>query len=188
MHLPMIIFLITGILASFLAFKTFIPSPRIITPSVNLEVEQSKLNILEDKNLGFSLQMPQGYDLVTETEQEFFERNKTDYRKNFTYYVEYAPPAVLKILTSSDFSLWVFDNPENITIEAWYDKFWYYPFVWGQFNLPEKQAIASSKEGTVVDYQPGKPKFVYIPHQNKMFLMRILGDDGEKIFNSLKLD
>lgn len=200
MHLPMIIFLITGLLASFVAFKTLLPSNKPISPVVNQKTEQSKPNIFEDQVLGFSLQMPEGYDLVTETEEEFFERNKTDYRKNFKYYVTYEPPVVTKILTlkghsenlaslwdSAHFSLWVFDNPENITIEAWYDNYWYYPFLWGQFNAPEKQKIAPTKEGVIIDYQPGKPKFVYMQSKDKMFLMRILGEDGEKIFNSLKL-
>lgn len=197
MHLPIVVFLIAASLAGFIFFKNLTPDQKpteLVSPQV---IEQ---NIYKDQVLGVSLQIPAGYELVSETEDEYHARNKTDYRKNFKYYVTYEPPLVVKIFTlkghsenlaslwdSAHFSLWVFDNPENITIEAWYDKFWYYPFVWGQFNTPEKQKIAPTKEGMVIDYQPGKPKFVYIQHQNKMFLVRILGDDGEKILNSIQL-
>lgn len=198
MHLPVVIFLIAASLAGFIFFKNLTPDQKPIELKNPRVIEQ---NIYKDQALGFSLQIPDGYELVPETEEEFHERNKTNYRKNFKYYVTYEPPAVLKILTlkghsenlaslwdSSHFSLWIFDNPYNITIDAWYDKFWYYPFLWGQFNTPDKAKIAPKQEGTIIDYQPGKPKFVYIPHQNKMFLIRILGEDGEKIFNSLKLN
>lgn len=198
MHLPIVVFLIAASLAGFIFFKNLTPDQKPIEPKNRQAIEQ---NIYKDQVLGFSLQIPNGYELVNETEQEFFERNKTDYRKNFKYYVTYEPPVVTKILTlkghsenlaslwdSAHFSLWIFDNPENITIEAWYDKYWYYPFLWGQFNPPDKIKIAPTKEGVVADYSPGKPKFVYVQNKDKMFLMRILGDTGEKIFNSIKLN
>lgn len=199
MHLPVVIVLLIVLsLGGLLFFKNSAPDQKLaelVSPQV---IEQ---NIYKDQVLGFSLQIPAGYELVSETEDEYHARNKTDYRKNFKYYVTYEPPVVTKIFTlkghsenlaslwdSAHFSLWVFDNPENITIEAWYNNFWYYPFIWGQFNPPDKAKIAPTKDGVTIDYQPGKPKFVYMQNKNKMFLMRILGEDGEKILNSLKLN
>ena len=94
-------------------------------------------------------------------------------------------------------TVWVFDNPQDLSIDAWYKNYWYYPFVWGDFTYTGKFELAPKKEATisgqiaksgVIDYQPGKPKFVYLSRDKKMYLFRIIGESGDKILQSFKFN
>jgi len=128
------------------------------------------------------------------------------FRKNFKGYVTYEPGKVLGIVAVLDkansydtnpFTLWVFDNPNDLSIDEWYKNYWYYPFVWGDFTYKGKFELAPNTEATisgqmarsgVIDYQPGKPKFVYLSKDKKMYLFRIIGEDGNKILSSFNFN
>lgn len=160
-------------------------------------------SIYTDQKLGFELKYPKQLILQPDTEEAFNKRGNGNFRKNFTSYVTYPPPEVLGAVIILDetgsfetnpFTVWVFNNPENLEVDKWYLNFWYYPFVWGDYTqrrnnvAPINEASISgqlSKSG-VVDYQPGKPKFVYLNYQGKMYLFRIISEMGEQILSTFK--
>ncbi len=157
-----------------------------------------------DLNLGFKLEYPRGLTLKIDTEEEFNKRGGGDFRKNFKGYVGYEPGesiggvVVLDKSESYDenpLTVWVFENLDNLTIDTWHHNFWYYPFVWGDFTsggkfdlAPKDEATVSGQTGKsrVIDYRVGKPRFIYISKDKKMYLFRVIGSDGEKILENFK--
>lgn len=175
----------------------------------NLQASQLALpTIPQDKNysnpLGFQFQYPNGLTVKEDSEEEFSKRGKGDFRKNFRGYVGYEPGQFLGAVAvlakdgnfdTNPFTLWVFDNPDNITIDSWFDKYWYYPFLWGVFDYVSKGHVTLDQEATVsgmmakykvVSYQPSSPKYIYVSNNKKMYLFRIIGSDGDKILQSFK--
>ena len=163
-----------------------------ISPQVNSKVET--ISTHTDQDLGFELKYPKGMTLKLDTEEEFNKRGNGNFRKNFTYYVTYPPAKVLGAAVVLDegasyemspFTVWVFENPNDLTIDKWYLNFWYYPFVWGDYTArrnnvaPEKEATISGQIAKfgVVTYQPGSPKFLYLKNNNKMYLIRIINNE-----------
>lgn len=159
----------------------------------------------QNQNLGFEFQYPvKGFNAKEDSEAEFNKRGNGDFRKNFKGYVGYEPGkplgavAVLDATNSFDNSpliIWVFDNQDDLTVDSWFNKYWYYPFLWGVFDWTSKGHIALATEATIsgkpakykiVSYQPGKPKFVYVSSGKKMYLFRIIGEAGDKIFSTFK--
>ena len=154
--------------------------------------------------LGFQFQYHKDLVVKEDTEEEFNVRGGGDFRKNFKGYVQYEPGkflggvVVLDKTSSYDtnpFTLWVFDNPQDLSIDDWYKNYWYYPFVWGDFTYTGKFELAPKTEATIsgqmaksgiIDYQPGKPKFVYLSKNKKMYLFRIIGEEGDKILSTFK--
>lgn len=201
-HLLLIIAVIVLFLAGFFYFKT-IKKDQIVSPYNNYKSYDNYSN----SGLGFQFQHGQDFKILEDSEEEYNKRNNGDYRKNFTYYVGYEPPKLLKAISilkdqqtpeQSSFTIWVYDNPNNLDTLDWYDKFWYYPFQWGVFNSVDKQKLQPEKETTlsgqlakynIVSHQPGKPKYLYILSKDKMFLIRVLTDDqnGEQVLKTLKL-
>lgn len=161
------------------------------------------LKTYDNQNLSFQLTYPKDLILKEDTEEEFDKRGNGDFRKNFRRYVQYEPGKFLGgvvVLDKSNsfdtnpFTLWVFDNPNDLTIDGWYKNYWYYPFVWGDFTYTGKVELAPKEEATisgqmaksgVIDYQPGKPKFVYVSKDKKMYLFRIIRE-GDKVLPSFK--
>lgn len=165
-------------------------------------------------SLGFELQYPvKSFSIKEDNEAEFNKRgtgvdNKSvngDFRKNFKGYVGYEPGQVLGavVVLGTDeqyetniFSVWVFNNDNlNLTIEQWFQNYWYYPFVWGVFDYTSKGHIALDTEATIsgtpakykiISYQPGSPKFLYVSNNNKMYLFRIIGEAGDQILSTFK--
>lgn len=158
-----------------------------------------------DQGLGFSFSYPKEYKVIKDTEEAFFERSKGNFRKNFANYIGYEPSKFLGALSllddknsfeQSPFTIWVFENPESLSIDKWFEKYWYYPFVWGDFT-ERKKAVAPVKEVMVggltgkfgvVDYRPEKPKFVYLNIEGKIYLIKTPFDYkvGEEILKSFK--
>ncbi|MDP3758856.1 MAG: hypothetical protein Q8Q86_03985, partial [Candidatus Daviesbacteria bacterium] len=99
---------------------------------------------------------------------------------------------------TSPFTIWVFNNDSNLTIEQWFKDYWYYPILWGVFDYTSKGHIALDQEATIsgqiakykiVYYQPGSPKFMYVAKNEKMYLFRIIDDakhTGDQILSSFK--
>lgn len=163
--------------------------------------------IYSDSALGFEVQyFDKDLKVVKDSEEDFNKRGNGNYRKNFTGYVGYEPPvstgAVVVLDKDGSFdknplSVWVFSNDNNLTIEQFFQKYWYYPFVWGVFDYTSKGHIALDSEATVsgqlakykiISYQPGKPKFVYVAKENKMYLFRVIGEKGEKILSDFRFN
>lgn len=186
------------------------PQTKLTQPTVsatNAELKHS------DPNSNLSFSYPSKYKLVYDTEAEFTKRGNTDFRKNFTSYVGYKPPEVIDAITlqetnqpSSDsfdkapFLIWVFDNPDNLSGQDWYNKYWYYPFMWGVFSFSQKAQNAPRLESSisgqlswkgVVSYQEESPEYIYLSSNQKMYLLRILttldSSSKDEILKSLKL-
>lgn len=177
------------------------------TPAENPEPK-----VYENENLALSFKYPQGYKVVEESESEYFKRANGDTRKNFTYYVQY-PPAefigsayILKAgendLDNAALSILAFKNPDNLSATDFYSRYWYYPFVWGEFSTSEKAKVApknveliSGKEGysSVVKYRDAEPKFIYIPIKGEGVIYQIHlptenNKDGEELLKSLVIE
>lgn len=176
-----------------------IPAP---TPVPNL-----KFLTFNDQKLGLEFQYPKSLTAKEDSEEEFNKRGNGDFRKNFKGYVGYEPGKFLGAVAVLDkdqnfdtnpFSVWIFDNPDNLTVDAWFSKYWYYPFLWGVFDYTSKGHVTPDKEATIsgkpakskiISYQPGKPKYIYISSGTKIFLVRILTTKesvGNQILSSLK--
>ncbi|OGE32982.1 hypothetical protein A3C59_02705 [Candidatus Daviesbacteria bacterium RIFCSPHIGHO2_02_FULL_36_13] len=179
----------------------------VTTPIVTII---SSVHTYSNNSLGFEFQYSKDLKVLEDSEEEFNQRVAggtvkavADLRKNFKGYVFYEPGKFLGAAVvlekeenydASPFTVWVFDNPDNLSIGSWDKKYWYYPFVWGDFTQ-RRNAVAPVTEATIsgqlakfgiVDYQPGKPKFVYISKSGKMYMLRVIGDEGEKVLQTFK--
>lgn len=171
---------------------------KVLTPSL-------KLVTYTNKTLGFEFQYAkQDLKVQEDSEEAYNKRGNSDFRKNFKGYVGYEPGkflgAVVVLDKSGSFetnpiSIWVFDNPDNISADNWFAKYWYYPYVWGVFDWTSKGHITPDTEATIsgqlakykiVSYQPGSPKFLYISFDSKMYLLRIIGESGDKILSTFR--
>lgn len=160
--------------------------------------------IYKSEKLGFELQYSKDLEVLEDSEEEFNKRGNGTFRKNFSFYVGYEPGEFLGAVVvlekennfeTNPFTLWVFNNDSSLTIEKWHHNFWYYPFVWGDFTYagkfilaPQDMATVSGQIGKsgIIDYREGKPKFIYISKDQKMYLFRIIGQKGEEILTSFK--
>ena len=170
-----------------------------------LPQKRDNLKTYTNNKLNFQLQYSKDLQVQVDSEEEFNKRGGGDFRKNFKGYIQYEPGKVLGtvVVLDSDnsyetnpFTVWVFNNTDDLSIDEWYKNYWYYPFVWGDFTYTGKTTLAPKNEATisgqmakfgVIDYQPGKPKFVYLANNKKMYLFRIIGAEGDKILSSLVL-
>lgn len=176
-----------------------LPSSTKPTPQAKLEFQD-----YSSQNLGFKFKYPTDLAVKEDTEEEFNKRGNGNFRKNFTSYVAYEPGKFLGAVVvlgndenfdTSPFTVWVFDNPNDLSIDEWYKSYWYYPFVWGDFTYTGKFTLAPKEEATisgqmgksgVIDYQEGKPKFIYLSKDKKMYLFRVIGETGDQILSSFK--
>lgn len=158
-----------------------------------------------NSKLGFKINLLNGLKIVEDSEEEYNKRGNGNFRKNFTGYVGYDPGefvgaiAVLDETNDYDknpFTVWVYNNANNLTIEQWFKDYWYYPFLWGVFDYTSKGHIAPDTEATIsgnltkykiVSYQSGSPKYLYLSDNGKMYLFRIIGGKGEEVLSTLSL-
>lgn len=169
-------------------------SPILQIPKITLQTK-----VYENKDLNFRFEYPVSFEVIPDGEENYFKETGADHRKNFTGYVGYKPPEfitgiALKKASGTLLTLWVFDNPNNISIESWFDKYWYYPFLWGIFNYPDKNPLKPTVEATisgqlaksvVVSYQPGKPEYTYVENGGKMFMFRVIKGGNEKVISQV---
>ena len=193
------------ILAIIIGTFWFLNQPKqaqFVSPSI-----QKSASVYTDPELKFKLEYPADFEVISESEEQYSERTKTQYRKNFKYYVTYEPPKFVKGIVvkpketpltadqfqSVPFMLWIFENPEGLDAQNWYKDFWYYPFFWGVYD-GRKAQIEPALEATIsgimaksaeVSYSPGKPKLILLPKGEKMYLFKVM-EGGEKILNSFK--
>lgn len=179
------------------------------TNQVNPSSNPSTATVSDDL-LGLSFAVPAGLKVVKETEEEYFKRANGNIRKNFNGYIFYFPADFVEsfyILSESEdnpdkalLTVWVFQNPDSLDAIKFYEKYWYYPFVWGDFTSrkheiePKDIELIDSKEGRfgIVDYRDGKPKFIYLPLRDKNLMLQIQYPDGnataKEILNSFKFE
>ncbi len=199
---PLLVILALGLIISgvyiFYSKNSSLPTPKSNFSS-NLEFKDYS------NPSGFQFKYPKDLPVKEDTEEEFNKRGNGTFRKNFKEYVAYEPGKFLGGVVVLDqtgnydtnpFTVWVFDNPKDLSIDEWYKNYWYYPFVWGDFTYTGKTTLAPKDEATIsgklgksgmIDYQPGKPKFVYLSWDKKVYLFRIIGDMGNQILSSFKL-
>jgi len=201
-----ILLILTSLILAVIGGLYFYQRQKTDNPQISVLLDPKKVEKVSsytDQKLGFELKYPKQLILQADTEEEFDQRGNGNFRKNFTSYVTYPPQDVLGAVVILDetasfemspFTVWIFENPNDLTIDKWYLNFWYYPFVWGDYTMrrenvaPVNDATVSgqlSKSG-IVDYQPGKPKFVYIDYRGKMYLFRIISEVGEQVINTFK--
>lgn len=203
--LLLLFFLLIGIGIAFYYFsvKKTLSDRTEVNPSASI---QNVINTYSSDQLGIQFNYPINLAAGTETEEDYFKRNGGDARKNFSGYIQYPPADFIGAVyaakdkdsvNKSPFVVWVFQNPQNLTPESWFNKYWYYPFMWGDFsyegkqkNKPQVEATVSGKLtlSRVVTHQEGQPKYIYIPMDGKMYLIRVLTKDpaGDQILNSFK--
>ncbi|OGE29492.1 hypothetical protein A2867_00795 [Candidatus Daviesbacteria bacterium RIFCSPHIGHO2_01_FULL_40_11] len=187
-----------------LPIPSSLPVPQVSQAPAKTSIPDPKILTYANQALGFEFEYPKDFSVKEDSEEQFNKRGNGDFRKNFKGYVGYEPAEVLGAVVvlekeenygTNPFALWVFDNPENLTTDGWFDKYWYYPFLWGVFDYTSKGHIALDQEATIsgkmakykiVSYQPGSPKFIYISKDKKMYLFRAIGEVGEKILSSFK--
>lgn len=180
------------------------PLLKVTTTATN----DSSLSVYNDQQLGFEFKyQKQDITIQNDTEEEYSKRGLGDFRKNFTGYVGYEPPKLIKAVAAlgkdssfdlSPFTVWVFENPKALNDAAWYDKYWYYPFMWGIFAREHKYMSSVLRQATIsgqqieyrlLGYQDGAPQYLYFPHKGNMILVRVLTDknNGEQILTTFKL-
>src|SRR3989338_1853989 len=183
---------------------SFSKSPPPNFPNSPIVPDVSEFNNYSNESLGFSFKYAKDLTVKDDSEEEFNKRGNGNFRKNFKGYVIYEPAQVLGAVTvlgkdgsfdSAPLSVWVFDNPQELSSQQWFEKYWFYPFIWGVFAEPDKGHIRPENVSTVsgqttkygvVSYQPGSPKFLYLAGDKKIYLLRIIGNEGEKILQSFK--
>lgn len=181
-----------------------------VPPGVIYQKPSPTSEMVSIESLGLKFGLPAGYKVVKETEKEYFMRANGQIRKNFNYYVLYNPAEFAeafyvtadseKNLDKAILTVWVFQNPEDLDPEKFYEKYWYYPFVWGDFTArkneitPKDIELIGGKEGKfgVVGYRDEKPKFIYLPLRGKNLMIQIQLPDGnltaKEILQSFKFE
>lgn len=180
------------------------PKEKPSLQSPRLTEKQPELNDYSGTDLGFRFEYLKDLIVEKDSEEEFNKRGNGDFRKNFKGYVGYEPGeflgavAVLEKLEEYDtnpFSVWVFNNNNNLLVEQWFKDYWYYPYLWGVFDYTSKGHVTPDQEATIsgqlakykiVSYQPNSPKYLYLSKDKKMYLFRIIGEAGDQILSSFK--
>ena len=155
------------------------------------------------QELGFEFGYGRNLSVKEDSEEEFNKRGNGNFRKNFTGYIGYSPREVLGAVAvldktssfdASPLTVWIFSNADNLTVKQWYEDYWYYPFVWGDFTAsrekvsPQNIATISGQLAYfgIVNYQPNAQKFIYLTKNGKMYLFRIIGQEGDQILSTFK--
>lgn len=197
--------LITGLLIVGLVGVFFFGLSKSQSPLPSLKNPTPEPLAYRNQNFGLEFQYSdKGFTVKEDSEEEFNKRGNGDFRKNFTGYVGYPPADFLGAVVvldkdekydTSPLAVWIFDNPDNLTTDDWFDKYWYYPFLWGVFDWTSKGHVAPDKEATIsgqtakykiVSYQPGSPKFIYVSNDKKMYLFRVIGGKDDQILSTFK--
>ncbi|MDZ7587206.1 MAG: hypothetical protein U0946_05585 [Patescibacteria group bacterium] len=145
-----------------------------------------------DTKLGFSFKYDQNfYEPIESDEEKVAEKSNTGESsivKVFTNLMGYQPPKFLGAIELkykleqkfvNDFTVWVFNNPDNLKPIAWYQKYKYYPHNFSHsintieleespknpLNISNKQAYYGQPYGMI------PTQLIYIQDQLKMFLI-----------------
>ena len=162
-----------------------------------------------NQRLGFQFNYPEkSYQLASDDEPQYSKRYNSGIPKSFTEYMGYQPPKVTSALRviqvfptgvtsvgDTAFAIWIFDNPENLTIEQWYAKYWYYPFKYGKAmelviekNKPNQPLVIDKLQGkSTIQDSKGKVQYAYVALDKKMLLFKIrINSIGDQILSSFR--
>lgn len=209
--LPLLVLLLALVGGGWLYLNS--QNPKLLPPPTTTPDNPITEKTYSNKDLGFEFKYPAELTAQEDSEEEYFKRSNGNIRKNFTSYVGYAPGEFLGAVVAfsteipnrvydpfgeAPFTVWVFKNPANLTEVQWFNEYWYYPFNWGQFSSADKAKVAPQNDATisgklakygVVSHYPGKPKYIYLSNEGRMYLFRVFTEnnvEGEKILNSFK--
>lgn len=134
------------------------------------------------------------YDVKEDNEAEYSKKYNINIPNDFIKSFNYSPPKLINGIrvesrevykgywgkyTTVPFAVWVFENPEKLTINRWFDKFRYYPFRWDS-SIPElTEKIRPSNEMTIggvsalASIAGEGMQYFYILQDNKIFLLHI---------------
>ncbi len=210
--LLVVIITLTGLIYLKTNNKAGLSSTPQIIQGLSAQITGPNQKTYTDQSLKFNFTYPSdGYNLMIDNEDKYFARHGGDLRKNFQGTWGYPTPMLIEglILQNtadlnqdidlSPFTVWVFDNPDNLDGANWYKNYWYYPFVWGEYEPqkgqdgPDQIASVSGQSVSykIITYQPIQPKFVYLSSNGKMYLFRIINQNsnniGDTTLNSFKL-
>lgn len=199
------ILLLLGLIGVFALRLVRSPIPQLPF-KVPISTPTTKFLTYTNQDLGFEFQYSNKDLKITEdSEEEYNKRGNGNFRKNFSGYVGYEPGFFLGAVVvleqdekydNSPLTVWIFNNDNNLTIEQWFQDYWYYPFLWGVFDWTSKGHIAPDQEATIsgqmakyriVSYQPDSPKYLYLSSSGKMYLFRAIGEVGDEILTTFAL-
>lgn len=198
-------FFIAVAIGAFFLFKPSVPTLPQLVVKIPTNTSFPKPLYYNNEKLGLQFQYTVASSVKEDSEEEFNKRGNGNFRKNFANYVQYDPAKVLGAVVvlgkdqnfdTNPLSVWVFENPENLTPEDWFGKYWYYPFLWGVFDWTSKGHVIPDQEATIsgqsikykiVTYQSGSPKYIYLSNRRKMYLLRVIGDIGDQILSGFEL-
>ena len=150
-----------------------------------------------NKEFNFNLKYPKEiYNLELDTFPEFSKRNNTEnIRKDFTEFMYYDPPNEKfgfylkdKKTATLILELWIFSNPDTLSIDTWYEKYKYYPHYFGDATQetvnqerPKNDILLNGITGkyAIVSLM-GNHKFVYLKRDNLIYLMNLAIDSDGK--------
>ena len=173
--------------------------------NTNLALESKDWKIYADSALKFRLRYPESvYQVASESGKEYYQKYKKDPSERFSDFMGHAPPKDLGgvgifflekeeitagnqtvvPIDGNQFTIRVFDNPQELTIDEWYEKYQLFPFRFGQGApaLEETIAINEIEGKTITREVPdfGKRKFVLLSKDNHVFLIKIFSPTKEK--------
>ena len=208
--IALFIFIALGIYWFNFKDSSYNSSDKLVPPLPPTQEQMKQNQQYKNETLGFEFTVPDGYYVFEENEEQFHKRSNGEMRKNFNSTLYYPPAQFItslylideeKDFDKSPLSIWVFENPENLDAAGFYKKYWYYPFIWGDFTsakekiAPENMELIGGKEGMsgVVNYREGKPKFIYLPLEDKDLMLQIQfptqnNEEGKHILESLKFE
>jgi hypothetical protein len=142
--------------------------------------------------------------LDSDDEAKYSERSHFDVRETFIRMLGYSPPQLISAVGTVDrkaqqdgylldhFTVWVFDNQGKLSIEDWYRKYRYYPFVWGkavesaiEYDRPKNTAKINElvMKYAILD-DMGAAQYGYISSDERMFLIVTRSDLGNQVLST----
>ena len=169
-------------------------------------MENPELYVDKDKAIAFLY--PNDTHLVTiDGEVEYARTTSSGIPNSFIQAKGYSPPEVIWALKVEEkkmyqgrygdefpltpFAVWVFDNTQLLSISEWFNKYWYYPFTWGnavqtELDKMEPVAIGVIDEKQAYGYNAGPTprgylKLVYVSQGARIYLFQLLGEESTSL-------
>lgn len=158
------------------------------TPTIAI-IDTSTWKMYTNPQLGFSFKYPPNQSkMQLDNEIEYSKRTKSNIPTSFTSFMGYTPPKSIGavrvidivpsgVISANDlfFSVWVFDNSNNLTHEQWNQKYMYYPFTWGKMPPIKDQKTTVDKFPAYYSVQDniGRMQFIYAFKDTKTFLFAV---------------
>lgn len=176
------------------------------TQAVRLLIENPELYV--DKQKSISFVFPSDTHIVkVDSESERSRAENSDIPHSFLTVKGFSAPKVLWALKVEEkkpfqgrygmeaqtvpFAVWVFDNSQNLTIDDWFEAYWYYPFTWGSASeseivkmRPMAKIMIDGEQAAGYDRGPtprGYLKLYYIGRNDKMYLFQLLGEEENSL-------